>query len=132
MFVRQQTVSHISQFSQSASTPSSLHAVSRRACERMYSRTYLHARAHILPLKKKKVIYVFQKGHIGETQHTSFSQSERYSGGRGQHHPTGQFTALLWEFHMIQVWEWRVGKAGAVTSPWQFYFDRQIKRYLLF
>lgn len=60
-----------------------------------------------------------------------FSQSERYSGGRGQHHPTGQFTARLLEFHMIQVWEWIVGKAGAVNSPWQFYLDCQIKQNLL-
>lgn len=51
--------------------------------------------------------------------------------GRGQRRPAGQFTALLWEFHMIQVWERRVGKAGAVNSPWQFNLDCQIKQYLL-
>jgi len=85
--------------------------------------------------KKKKDICVLQRGRVGETQHASFlvslSQNERYSGGRGQRRPAGQFTALLWEFHMIQVWEWRVGKAEAVNSPWQFYLDCQIKRYLL-
>lgn len=73
------------------------------------------------------------KRHIGETEHApllSHSQSERYS-GRGQRRPTEQFTALLWEFHMIQVWEWRVGKSGTVNSLWQFYLDCQIKRYLL-
>lgn len=83
--------------------------------------TYLHAHTHTAaphshpPLKKKSDVCVFQKGHVGETQHASslvsFSQSRRYSGGRGQRRPAGQFTALLWEFHMIQVWEWRVGKA---------------------
>ena len=88
------------------------------------------------PLKQWCMCFSERTHTVGETQHASslvsFSQSERYSGGRGQRHPAGQFTALLWEFHMIQVWEWRVGKARAVNSPWQFYLDCQIKQYLLF
>lgn len=114
----------------------------RKSWTEQHSSTYLHAHTHaappqayILPLKKKSDLCVFRKGHVGETLHAfslvSFSQSERYSGGRGQRRPAGQFTALLWEFHMIQVWEWRVGKAWAVNSPWQFYLDCQIKWYLL-
>lgn len=67
------------------------------------------------PLKNKSDVCVFLKGHVGETQHASslvsFSQSRRYSGGRGQRHPDRQFTALLLEFHIIQVWEQRVGTA---------------------
>lgn len=95
---------------------------------------HTHSGAHP-PLKNKSDVCVFQKGHVGEIQHASslvsLSQRERYSGGRGQRRPNGQFTALLLEFHMIQVWEWIVGKTGAVNSLWQFYLDRQIKQNLL-
>lgn len=83
-------------------------------CMRTRVFTNTHTGPHP-PLKNKSDVCVFLKGHVGETQHASslvsFSQSKRYSGGRGQRHPGRQFTALLLEFHIIQVWEQRVGTA---------------------
>lgn len=52
----------------------------------------------------------------------------RYSGGERMLSPSGQFTALLSKFHMIQVWERIVGKAGTVSQSWHFYLDCQIKQ----
>lgn len=150
MFVHQQKVNHIFNFSESTALPIHLYIVGggpEKVMDWIHSSRYLHEHTQTLlhlrpPMEKKRRkkpksdVCVFQKGHMGETQHASilvsFSQGERYSGGRGQRLPAGQFTALLWEFYMIQVWEWRVGIAGAVNSLWQFYLDCQIKQYLVF
>lgn len=72
------------------------------------------------PLKNKSDVCVFVRGHVGEAPHASSlvssSQSQRYSGGRGQRPPRRTIYCPSPEFHMIQVWEWKAGKAGALAA----------------